>query len=130
MSGPVVIGVVWGATVGGSWLALPKCDPHWIGEPAREGAVRARWPLALSLALLAGATAPIANAIAIGYTQPASWSDFERAMHVVAAGVAGFGGALLPYVLPPRTWTAARELDRIRFGMDARGAFIGYVGSF
>jgi hypothetical protein len=125
-TGPVSIGLAWGATVSGAWLALPKCEPHWMGESPREGAVRASWPLALSLALLAGATAPVINGIAIGYNLPIEWSNFEREMHLVAAGVAGFGGALLPYLLPPRTWAAAREIDRLRFGFDARGAFIGY----
>jgi hypothetical protein len=32
--------------------------------------------------------------------------------------------------LPPRTWSAAREIDRIRFGFDARGVFLGYRGVF
>jgi hypothetical protein len=138
-SGPVMIGAVWGATLGGGWLALPKCDPHWVGSPPREGNIRADWPLALSIALLAGATAPIANAIAIGTCNPPacttgypdSWSTFEREMHIVAASLAGFGGALLPYLIPPRTWSAAREIDRLRFGADSRGGvFIGYDATF
>lgn len=128
--GPVAIGVTWGATLGGLWLALPKCSPEWIGEAPREGSVRATWPLALSLALLAGATAPVMNAIFSGYDTSTPWSTFEREMHVVAAGLAAFGGALLPYVLPPRTWAAARELDRIRLGTDGRNYFITYAASF
>jgi hypothetical protein len=128
--GPVAIGVTWGATVGGVWLALPKCSPEWVGEAPREGSVRATWPLALSLALLAGATAPVINAIVSGYDTSSPWSTFEREMHVVAAGLAGFGGALLPYVLPPRTWAAAQELDRIRLGTDGRALFVSYVASF
>jgi hypothetical protein len=137
--GPGMIGLTWGATVGGVWLALPQCRPHWVGSPPREGDVRASWPVALSLALLAGATAPIVNGIAVGfcfYPQcqgglPAGWSDEERAMHLVVAGVAGFGGALLPYAIPPRTWAAAREIDRLRFGADGRGnVFLGYSGTF
>ncbi|HEY3819625.1 MAG TPA: hypothetical protein VGL81_20795 [Polyangiaceae bacterium] len=139
LTGPAMIGVTWGATVGGAWLALPQCNPHWVGEPPREGDVRAAWPVALALAALAGSTAPIVNAIAIGNCNPplcqgglpANWTDLERSMHLVTAGVAGFGGALLPYLLPPRTWSAAREIDRLRFGVDARGDFIlGYGGSF
>jgi hypothetical protein len=130
MTGPALIGVSWGATVGGAWLALPKCSPQWVGEPPREGAIRADWPLALSIALLAGVTAPIVNAIAIGYNLPVQWTTFEREMHLVAAGVAGFGGALLPYLLPPRTWAAAREIDRIRLGADGHGAFIEYGATF
>lgn len=131
MTGPVMIGVAWGATVGGSWLALPKCSPTWVGDPPAEGSVRANWPIALSLALLGGATAPVVDAIAIGYTLPQNWTTLEREMHVVAAGVAGFGGALLPYLLPPRTWAAAEALGRIRLGVDGRGgAFVGYAAAF
>jgi hypothetical protein len=140
MTGPVMIGVTWGATLGGSWLALPQCSPEWVRWTPREGNVRATWPVALSLALLAGVTAPVVNGIAIGtYCAtpacqgglPADWSTFEREMHLVTAGLAGFGGALLPYLLPPRTWSAARELDRLRFGADGRGGvFVGYAMSF
>jgi hypothetical protein len=138
-SGPTMIGVTWGATVGGAWLALPKCRKHWVGEPPREGDIRADWPVALSLALLGAATAPLVNAIAIGSCNPptcqgglpASWTTFEREMHIVTASVSGFGGALLPYLLPPRTWSAAREIDRLRCGADGRGTvFVGYSVSF
>jgi hypothetical protein len=140
LMGPAMIGVTWGATLGGAWLALPQCNPNWVGTPPREGDVRANWPVALSLAALAGVTAPIVNAIAIGTCGapapcqgglPANWTTFEREMHLVAAGVSGFGGALLPYLLTPRTWSAAREIDRIRFGADARGnVFVGYSAPF
>jgi hypothetical protein len=147
MMGPAIVGLAWGATIGGGYLALPKCDKRWVSSPPREGNVRASWPLALSLALFAGATAPIINTIGIGYPcgdtsafqghprcqggLPAIWSDEERAMHLVTAGLAGFGGALLPYVVPPRTWSAAREIERLRFGADARGnVTIGYVVAF
>ncbi len=128
--GPGMIGATWGATITGLWLALPKCEPHWVDEAPREGGVRATWPLALSLALLAGATAPIINGIAIGYNLPIEWSTPEREVHVVVAGLAGFGGALVPFLLPPRTWSAARELDRLRLGYDGRSAFVRYEGTF
>jgi hypothetical protein len=130
LTGPTMIGFTWGATVGGAWLALPKCSPQWVGESPREGGVRSSLPLALSLAVLAGATAPLVNGIAVGPLPP-FWSTFESQMHLVAAGVAGFAGALLPYVIPPRTWAAARELERLRFEVDGRGnPFVGYVGTF
>ncbi len=118
-TGPIMIGLAWGGTVGGAWLALPKCSPEWVVESPREGRVRETWPLALSFALLAGTTAPIVNAIAFGNctyhcgngSLPLAWTTFEREMHVVAAGLAGAGGALLPYLIPPRSWAAAKELE-------------------
>lgn len=132
ISGPAAIGLTWGATIGGAWLALPKCSPEWAGEPPREGDIHETWPLALSLALLAGATAPFINGIAVGsYDLPVGWSNFERVMHLVVAGAAGFGGAFLPYLIPPSTWSAAREIERIRLGADLRGGmFVGYSGTF
>jgi hypothetical protein len=126
--GPAVLGTVWGATVGGAWLALPKCSPSWVGEPPSEGDERATWPLALSLALLAGATAPVVNAIVVGSDSlPPQWSTWERELHVIVAGLTGFGGALLPYLIPPRTWAAARDLERVRLGVGPNGSvFFGY----
>jgi|CZKU01.1.fsa_nt_gi hypothetical protein len=145
-TGPLMIGFAWGATLGGGWLALPKCSLEWVGESPREGRARPSWPLAVSIAMLAGFTAPIVSFIAIGYcsldpdnpaTTPcqqgfiASTSTFEREMRLVLAGVAGFGGALLPYLIPPTTVRAAREIDRLRIGVDGRGGgFIGYSGTF
>ncbi len=129
-SAPTLVGLAWGAAVGGVWLALPHCDPHFVGEMPREGDVRANWPVALSLALLAGATAPMINGILVG-NQPQDWTNEERAAHVVTAGVAGFVGALLPYVLQPSSWSAAKELEKIRVGADARGGVtIGYTLAF
>jgi hypothetical protein len=129
-TGPAMIGLTWGATVGGAWLALPKCSPSWVGESPREGGVRSNVPLAISLALLAGATAPIVNGIAVGRL-PTSWSELESQMHIVTAGVAGAAGALLPYLLPPRTWAAARELEHIRVEVDAHGdPFVALSGTF
>jgi hypothetical protein len=92
--------------------------------------VRARWPLALSLAILAGITAPVINGIAIGFDLPVAWSTFEREMHLVAAGVAGFAGAFVPYLIPPSTWSAARELERLRVSSDGHSAFVGYGREF
>jgi hypothetical protein len=129
-TGPALIGLTWGATVGGAWLALPKCSPEWVNEPPPEGKVRATWPLTLAFALIAGATAPIVNGIAIGSNLPIGWTTFEREMHLVVAGVAGFCGSLLPYALPPATVRAARELEKIRIGADGHGAFLAYSAAF
>jgi len=132
IAGPAMIGLACGMTVGGTWLALPKCSPHFVGEPPPEGDVHTDWQLAFTLALLGGATAPIVWGIAIGAGNlPLEWTTFEREMHVVAAGVMGFAGAFLPYLVPPRTVSAARELHRLRFGADGRGgAFVGYSVPF
>jgi hypothetical protein len=132
---PIAVGLTWGATVGGAWLALPKCSPTWVGEAPPEGGVRETWPLALAFALLAGATAPVVNGIAIGSTLPQNWSDQERVGHLIAAGVAGFVGALVPYLVPPKTWSAARELERLRLGVGpgpggGPSAFVGYGATF
>ena len=129
ISGPAAVGLTWGATIGGAWLSLPKCSSEWVGETPREGRVREDWPLALAFAVLAGATAPVINGIAIG-PLPNSWSTVEREMHLVTAGVVAFGAAFLPYLLPPTTWTASRQLDHLRFGANTGGGFIGYAARF
>jgi hypothetical protein len=129
MVAPSVVGLTWGTVVGGVWLALPQCNDNWVATPPREGNVRTHWELALSLAVLAGATAPIINGIIIG-SDPNSWTTLEREMHLVAAGVAGFAGAFLPYLLPPRSWSAARELDHLRLGADGRSVSLGYSVTF
>jgi hypothetical protein len=130
LTGPALIGLTWGATVGGAWLALPKCSTHWLPRRPPDGAAHQDWPLAVTLALLAGATAPLVNAIAVGFTLPPGWSTEERAAHLVVAGVAGFGASFLPYLLPPKTWSAFKELQRLQVGVDARSLVIGYEGSF
>lgn len=50
----------------------------------------------------------------------------ERQARLIVAGVAGFGGALLPYLLPPKTWRAARKLEQLRIGADTAGFSVGY----
>jgi hypothetical protein len=151
-TGPIMIGLAWGATLSGTYLSLPKCSSEWVGESPREGRSRPSWPLELSVAILAGATAPIISFIAIGYCSDdddgrvdasgtprpplcqqgfiSYETTFEREMRLVIAGAAGVGGALLPYLLPPKTVAAARELDRLRFGVDGHGGFVGYSGTF
>ena len=118
---------------GGRRLAGAAAVRRQLGRRAssRGGRAGRSWPVALSLALLAGATAPIINGIVVGsnFTTPCppgaacpqSWTTFEREVHLVAAGVAGFAGAFLPYLVPPPSWAAARELDHLRVGADARG---------
>jgi hypothetical protein len=85
--------------------------------------------LALSLALLSGVTAPLLDYYAVTPV-PAEWPVAERSARVFVAGGSAFVGALLPYLLPPRTWSGARELQRIRAGVDRNGAVLGYALTF
>src|SRR5438105_11069306 len=57
--GPGLIGLSWGGLVGGAYLALPKCHSYYAGGPPPEGSVGTTVPIAIALAVLAGATAPI-----------------------------------------------------------------------
>lgn len=132
--GPAAVGFSWGATIGGGYLALPKCDPHWVSYAPREGDVRATWPLALTLALVGGMIGAtitgVATTSASTTTDLLGWSTEERAARLWIAGGAGFIGALVPYLLPPKTWSAARELAHIRATADAHGAYFSYSVAF
>lgn len=128
--GPALIGLTWGATIGGGYLALPKCSPHFVATAPREGSQRSPWPLALSLATLAGATAPFITGISTQskdtiYDRYILWTTEERALRLIISGVTAFGGALLPYLIPPKTWRAARELEKLRVTPLQGGAFVG-----
>jgi hypothetical protein len=131
LTGPALIGITWGSVLGGGYLSLPKCDAGFVDGAPPDGDVHVRWPIAVAVALLAGATAPLVVGIETG-TGPSTdpWSTTERSMRLVVASAAGIGGSLLPYVLPPRTWRAAQELRRIRAGADGRAAFLSYTLSF
>lgn len=129
MIGPGFVGLAWGGLIGGGYLALPKCDEHWLPGSPPGGDVRKSWPLALALASLAGMTAPFV----VGQEQgpvPKSWPVIERSMRLVTAGLSGFAGALLPYVLPPITWRAHRELVKIRVAPVETGAGLTFSGTF
>lgn len=127
--GPSAVGLAWGATIGGGYLALPKCDMRWVGHASYEGDIRTSWPLALSLAMLAGATAPVLVGVEIG-PLVGEWQTSERVMRLVLSGTTGFVGALLPYLLPPKTWRAAKELEKLRLGASATGATVGFSFAF
>jgi hypothetical protein len=129
MIGPATVGLTWGFMFGGSYLALPKCSPTYVSTIPPEGDVRPTWPVALAIAMFAGATAPIVVGIETGGA-PASWETIERSMRLVTAGVFGFGAALLPYLLPPKTWRAFKELRDIRAGATKDGFFVGIGVTF
>jgi hypothetical protein len=131
MLGPAMVGTTFGFFTGGTYLALPKCSPDWIETGMPEGQVRTHWQLAISLALLAGAVAPVVQAVEIGGDAD-TWGDAERSTRVIVSGVTAFGAALLPYLLPPRNWRAARELEnlRLRYDTGLRAPVIGYAFTF
>lgn len=126
---PGLIGLSWGMFLGGGYLSLPKCDPTWASGPPPEGNVRSEWPMAIAITLIATATAPAIDYIFLG---PVSneWTDTERSSRVLIAMGTGAIGSLLPYVLPPKTWAAKKEIDRIRVGQMAGGPFVSYTLTF
>jgi len=130
--GPALVGTTWGFTLGGGYLAQPKCNGFVKSSPP-EGDVRTSWHLAVALAGLAAISAPmleywglynLSDGVAL------DWSVSERRLRVFAAAGGAFGGALLPYLLPPKTWRAAKELERLRFGADTTGSWITYTARF
>jgi hypothetical protein len=125
--GPSAVGLTWGFTLGGGYLSIPKCAPDYVQSLPPEGNARTDWEIAVAFAALAGLTAPIIMATETG-TIPVTWSDAERVGRLVLSSGFGIGGALLPYLLPPKTWRAAKELERLRASAteDGRGAFVSW----
>ncbi len=127
--GPGLIGLFWGGFLSGAWLSLPKCDPMWAEGAPPEGNVRAAWPIAAAISLLATVTAPAIDYVFLGAV-PVGWSDTERSTRVFFAMGTGLVGSLLPYVISPRPWSARKEIDRIRIGEVAGGPFVSYGFTF
>ncbi len=123
--GPGMVGLFWGGFLSGAWLSLPKCDPLWVGGAPPEGNVRAAWPIAAAISLLATVTAPAIDFVFLGAV-PVNWAVTERSARVFVAMGTGLLGSLVPYVLPPKTWSAKKEIDRIRIGEVAGGPFVSY----
>jgi hypothetical protein len=127
--GPGLLGFTWGGFLGGGYLSLPKCDPQWAWGPPPEGNVRATWPLATAIAVVAGATAPVMDYTFLGAVKP-SWPIGERSARVLVAATTGVLGAIFPYVLSPRTWSAFKEIERIRLDGMPYGGSISYTRTF
>ena len=128
--GAGVVGLTWGALVGSLYPAMPKCHGYDIETPPPEGGMSSDVGIAFSMALLAGASAPMIMGIEQG-----PLGEFptvsERATRVVVAGVVGFGAAFIPYALPPRPTRAMRELAKLRANSDGHGAWVlGWGTSF
>lgn len=130
--GAGLVGLSVGSLVGGMYLALPKCNRAFAYGPPPEGSSRSVWPTALTLALASAALGPIMVAIETGapYGRTLEWPVSERAVHFIVPAFTGFAGAFLPYLFPPKTWRAAREIERIRGGVSSSGAYVGYTLSF
>lgn len=58
------------------------------------------------------------------------WPVAERSARVFVAAGAGVLGALFPYLLPPRTWSAAKEIERMRIEGMPGGAQLSYWRTF
>jgi hypothetical protein len=123
--GPGALGLFWGGFLSGAWLSLPKCDPLWAGGTPPEGNVRTAWPMAVAISLLAAVTAPAIDYVFLGAV-PVDWAVIERSGRVYVAMGAGVVGSLIPYVLSPKTWSAHKEIERIRLGEVAGGPFVSY----
>lgn len=127
--GPGLVGFTWGGTLGGGFLSLPKCDPMWAPSIPPEGDVRASWPLATAITVLAGAMSPIMDYTFLGPVKP-EWTVPERSARVFVAAGAGVIGALVPYLLPPRTWRAKKEIEKMRLEGIPGGATLGWSTTF
>lgn len=130
--GSGLVGLSVGTLVGGMYLALPKCNRAFAYGPPPEGSARSVWPTALTLAFASAALGPILVAVESGapYGRVLEWTVPERSVHFIVPAFTGFAGALLPYLFPPKTWRAAREIERIRAGVSAQGGYVGYTFSF
>jgi hypothetical protein len=127
--GPEIVGLTWGTFIGSFIPSMPKCSPHFVSTIPPEGQIRTSWPLAFAFAFFAGMTAPFVDYIAIGPV-PDAWSNGERVSRVVLASTFAFGAAFIPYLLPPKTMRAARELENIRATVSAQGTFVSYTTHF
>jgi hypothetical protein len=127
--GPAGIGFAWGGLLSGGYLSLPKCDPLFAYGAPPEGDIRSQVPLAAAISLLATITAPAMDFIFLGAEKP-EWHDWERSSRVFVAMGTGLAGSLFPYLVPPKTWAAKKEIERIRLGEVAGGPFVSYAVSF
>lgn len=125
LMGPALVGASVGFTLGGTYLALPKCDPNWVENGVfPEGEVHSSIPTAIAIAGASAILAPFIARVEQGYMR-LEWSGNERTMTVIWPSITGFAGALLPYVLSPRTWSAAKDLQKLRVIPVEGGATVG-----
>ena len=127
--GPALVGFTWGGFLSGGFLSLPKCDPLWAEGAPPEGNIRADWPMATAITVLAGVTAPFMDYAFLGPVK-VFWAVEERSARVFIASATGMLGALFPYLLPPRTWSARKQIDRMRVEGTIGGASMTYTVRF
>jgi hypothetical protein len=125
MIGPMTEGFFWGGFLSGGYLSLPKCDPLWAPGAPPEGNVRAAWPIATAITLLSAISAPFLDYTFLGFQKP-GWSTEEKSARIFIAGGFGVMGALFPYLLPPRTWAAAKQIEKMRVEGYRDGAVLSY----
>jgi hypothetical protein len=123
------VGFTWGGLLGGGYLSLPKCDPLWAGGAPPEGNIRADWPVAAAIAGLAGVSASFMDYIFLGAAKT-DWTIPERGARVFIAAGTGVLGSLFPYLVPPKTWSAATEINRMRVDGLPGGAKLSYTLAF
>lgn len=131
IAGSGLVGVGWGAAVGGLYRSLPRCSMGPRGLLSPELALQSEDSMSWSLSLGAALTAPLFNIIAMG-TIPRHWSTEERAAHVVLPGVLAAATSWLPAWRPlsPRPWRAYDELLQMHVSGDTQGLQIGVHGRF
>jgi hypothetical protein len=129
LAGAGMASFTWGGFLGGSYLALPKCEPEWTPSVPPEGDVRSQWPLVTAIVVLAGITAPIMEFTFLGPLKP-EWTVPERTARVFVGVGAGILGSLFPFVLPPRTWAAKKEIEKMRVEGLPGGAMLDWRTTF
>jgi hypothetical protein len=127
--GPGLVGFTFGGFLSGGYLSLPKCDPLWAEGPPPEGNVRADWPMATAIAILSGVMGPIMDYTFLGPVKTI-WPIGERSARIFIGAGAGVLGSLFPYLLPPKTWSARKEIDRIRAMGTPAGGLVTYTVTF
>jgi hypothetical protein len=127
--GPALVGFSFGGFLSGGFLSLPKCDPLWAEGPPPEGNVRAIWPIATGIAVLSGVMGPIMDYTFLGPVK-LDWPVGERSLRIFVASGFGVLGSLFPYLVPPKTWAARKEIDRMRVEGTPGGALATYTVKF
>ena len=129
--GPAWIGLFWGGFLSGGFLSLPQCDTTWAYGAPPEGAIRSRWPIAIAISMLSMITAPVMDYAFLGAVKQ-DWTITERSARIFVGMGSGLVGSIVPYVLSPMPYAAAREIERIRVGPvpTGTGPFVSYQLAF